>query len=145
MPRHTPNIAVELRADVVKLVKNGNQFFAKAVVEKSGQIERENVENLLFAVEESFDGPLSSSAGGSQRTLLESHGSELGLQSMTHAPPRLCECDRNLIHEDVLKFRNAMRDIFAQPSHGLREIKLRERRHLVRESFLKRAPYRQSC
>lgn len=53
-----PDVSVEGRADVIQLVQDGDHLLAKTVLEKSRQVEREDVEHLAFALEQPLNCPL---------------------------------------------------------------------------------------
>lgn len=74
-----PNVPIEAGADVVEFVKGGHELLKGRMVEKSRQIESQDVENLMLAIEKAADGPLAALTVFSQRPVGESHRSELGL------------------------------------------------------------------
>ena len=134
---HAANIAVELRADVIQLMENRDQFFPERMVEKPRQIEGEDVEHLAVAVVETLERPAATAAARQERAVLKPHRRELGLQAMRDAAAGLGESDRHLVDADVTKVVQSLRHIVAQRPHRPCEIESLRHAHPAREFLLR--------
>ena len=116
------DVAVELWANVIQLVQNGDELFLERLLQKPWQIEREDVVHLTFVEVQSLDRPLLTIAHRCERAVLKPHRSELGLQSVENLGSRLGKTDSHARHVDVEKRFVAVRDVLAQMIHRVRKI-----------------------
>lgn len=89
-------VAVELRADVIKLVKERHEFMVKVLIEKSRQTKRHEVKILMIVVEVTLDLKDRAAVLPLQVALLESKRRDTGLQAMESAGAGLREADQDL-------------------------------------------------
>src|SRR5690606_38236361 len=71
----TANVPIEVGADMVEFVERGHEFLKGWMVEKSREVEGQDVENLVLAIEKASNGPLAALALFGQRPVGESHRS----------------------------------------------------------------------
>ena len=122
---HAADIAIELRADVVEFVQDRDHLFAECLVLKPRQIKSQDIEAFPRVVVKTRNRPGSAVAFLRSGTAFKAKRGELGLKSMEMRPAGLCESDEDLIHVDVLKDFQTVRNVNAQRLHRDAEVEAR--------------------
>ena len=114
----TPQIAIELGANVPKFVENRLELFFDRVLQEPRQVETQNVKHLTAGrIVQPLDSPLSAPALRGQVAAFEAHGCQRGVQSMGNRLTCLAEVDRDAPQIDVFQLRKSTDHVVTQAAH----------------------------
>lgn len=119
------DVPIELGADVVQLMKNGNELFFERQVQKPWQEKCQQIQSFLSAVVHLLHGPQTTFAAFDRGTTLKSQRCQTRLNAPLNRRACLREGDSHTLHADVLKLGMALTDVFAQRRHCLTKIEMR--------------------
>lgn len=121
-PGESSDVSIKQRADVIQLVKNGDEFLVEGLVEKSWEIKGQDVGHLPPFDEEPLNGPRAAMTYTGERSVLKPHRCQFGLQSVQHFGSGLGKADGHPGHVNMSEGFVPIGDVVAEPGHRLCKI-----------------------